>query len=132
MHATAPMGRLADMSPRVKARLAGAFYLVTMLAGAFAQGVISGRLIVPGDAAGTATNILAHESLFRLGFAVYLIEMACQITMTALLYDLLKPVSKSLSLLAAIFGLTGCTIKTLSRLFFVAPLLVLGNAHYLS
>jgi hypothetical protein len=112
--------------------MAGVFYLITMLAGAFAQGFISERLVVSGDAVATATNILAHESLFRFGFAVYLIEMACQITMTALFYDLLKPVSRSLSLLAALLSLTGCIIKTLSRLFFVAPLLVLGGAHYLS
>jgi len=58
--------------------------------------------------------------------------MACQITMTVLFYDLLKPVSKSASILAATLGLVGCTIKTLSRLFFFAPLLVLGGAHYLS
>ncbi len=132
MNGTASMGRLTDMSPRLKARLAGAFYLVTMVAGVFAQNFVSGRLVTPGDAAATATNILAHESLFRFGFAVYLIEMACQITMTALFYDLLKPVSRSVSLLAAIFSLVGCTIKTLSRLFFFVPLLVLGGGHYLS
>ena len=67
-----------------------------------------------------------------MGFAVYLIEMACQIAVTALFYGLLKPVSRSVSLLAAFLGLTGCIIKTLSRLFFVAPLLVLGGARYLS
>jgi hypothetical protein len=132
MSTTATMRRLADMSPKAKARLAGAFFLITLLLGVFAQGFISERLVVSGDAAATATNILAHESLYRLAFAVYLIEMACQITMTVLFYDLLKPVSKSLSLLAATFGLIGCTIKTLSRLFFFAPLLILGGAHYLS
>jgi hypothetical protein len=115
-----------------KARLAGALLLITMVAGSFAQGFIGGSLIVAGDAARTATNILTHEPLYRLGFAVYLIEMACQIAMTLLFYDLLKPVSRSGALLAATFGLVGCTIKTLSRLFFVAPVLVLGGAPYLS
>lgn len=123
---------LREISPRAKARMAGLFYLVTLVAGGLAQGLISERLVVPGDAAATATNILAHEALFRLGFAVYLIEMACQITMTVLFYDLLKPVSKSVSLLAAIFGLVGCVIKTLARLFYFSPLLVLGGAHYLT
>jgi hypothetical protein len=124
--------RTTEMSPRLKARITGVFYLLTMLTGIFAQGFVSGRLVVDGDAAATATNILMHKSLFQLGFAVYLIEMACQIAMTALFYDLLKPVSRSLSLLAAFLGLTGCVIKTLSRLFFIAPLFVLGGAHYLS
>jgi hypothetical protein len=126
------MERLADMSPRAKARLAGVLYLLTMVLGGFAQGFISDRLVISGDAAATATNILANPSLFRLGFAIYLIEMACQITMVALFYELFKPVSKTVSMLAAIFGLVGCTIKTLSRLFFIAPFLVLGGAPYLS
>jgi hypothetical protein len=87
---------------------------------------------VANDAAATATNILGHRSLFQLGFAVYMIEMACQIVITALFYDLLKPAGRSISLVAAFLGLTGCIIKTVSRLFFIAPLFVLGGAHYLS
>jgi hypothetical protein len=121
-----------DMSPQTKARLVGLLLLITMVGGGFAQGFVAGSLIVSGDATATANNILTHEPLYRLGFAIYLIEMACQIAMTVLLYDLLKPVSKTGSALAAAFGLIGCTIKTLARLFFFAPLLILGGAHYLS
>jgi hypothetical protein len=124
--------RIAKSSPQFRARLAGGFSLLTILLGVFAQGFIAERLIVSGDAAATAANILSHEGLFRLGFALYLIELACQITMTVLLYDLLKPVNKSVSLLAAIFGLTGCGIKIISRIFFIAPVFVLGGSHYLS
>jgi hypothetical protein len=124
--------RISETSPRLKARITGAFYLVTILTGIFAQGFVSGKLVVDGDAAATATNILAHKDLFQLGFAVYLIEMACQIAMTALLYDLLKPAGRTVSMLAAFLGFTGCIIKTVSRLFFIAPLFVLGGAHYLS
>ncbi len=123
---------MKDMSPQTKARLVGLLLLITMVGGGFAQGFVAGSLIVSGDATATANNILTHEPLYRLGFAIYLIEMACQIAMTVLLYDLLKPVSKTGSALAAAFGLIGCTIKTLARLFFLAPVLVLGGAHYLS
>src|SRR5258705_8709154 len=108
---------ITGTSPRTKARITGVFYLLTAVTGIFAQAFVSGKLVVEGDASATATNILAHRDLFELSFAVYLIEMACNIAMTALFYDLLKPVSRSLSLLAAFFGLTGCIIKTFSRLF---------------
>ena len=132
MTANIKVNRIAETSPQLKARIAGVFYLLTVLAGIVAQGFISERLVVFGDAAATATNILNNETLFRLGFAVYLIEMACQITMTALFYDLFKPVSRSQSLLAAFFSLTGCVVKTFTRVFYIAPLLVLGGEPYLS
>lgn len=126
------MERIREVSPRSLARIAGVFYLLTIVTGIFAQGFVSNRLVVFGDAAATATNILTHKSLFQWGFTVYLIEMACNIAITALFYHLLKPVSRTVSLLAAFFSLTGCIIKTFSRLFYIAPLFVLGGAHYLS
>lgn len=125
-------GRMTEMSPRLKARITGLFYLLTIVTGIFAQMFVSGRLVVDGDAAATATNILAHRDLFQLGFGVYLIEMACQVAITALFYDLLKPAGRSVSLVAAFLGLAGCVIKTFSRVFFIAPLFILGGAHYLS
>src|SRR5712671_1193842 len=126
------MERIGQTSPQFEARITGAFYLLTILTGIFAQGFVSGSLVVDGDAAVTATNILAHKSLFQLGFAVYLVEMACQIAMTALFYDLLKPAGRTVSLLAAFLGLAGCVIKTFSRVFFIVPLFILGGAHYLT
>jgi len=125
-------GRITGISPRQLARITGVLYLLTILTGIFAQGFVSERLVVPGDAAATATNILSHRTLFELGFTVYLIEMACQIAITALFYELLKPAGRSISLLAAFLGLAGCIIKTVSRLFYVSPLFVLGDSHYLS
>src|SRR5438046_9923692 len=124
---------MTETSPRFKARITGVLYLLTILTGIFAQGFVSGRLVVDGgDAAATATNILTHRGFFQLGFTVYLIEMACQIAITALFYDLLKPAGRSVSLVAAFLGLAGCVIKTFSRLFYIAPLLVLRGSHYLS
>jgi len=124
--------RTKESSLRSLARIAGSLYLITILTGIFSAGYVSGRLVVNGDAAATAANILAHPGLLQLGFAVYLIEMACQVAITALFYNLLKPAGRNVSLVAAFLGLTGCVIKTFSRLFFIAPLFILGGAHYLS
>jgi hypothetical protein len=126
---SAPADAPMETTPRTKARVAGALYLLTILGGVFAQGFVSDRLIDAGDAARTASNIAAHESLFRLGFLVFVVELGCQIATTVLLYELLAPAGRGLSRLAATFSLVGCTIKTIARLFFYAPLLLLGGTH---
>jgi hypothetical protein len=124
--------RISEVSPQVYARLAALLDLGVITAGMIAQMVISGKIIVAGDASATAANILAQKDLFQLGFTVYLIEMSCQIAQTVLFYILLKPVNRNIALLALVFSLIGCTIKTLSRLFYIAPLLVLGGSPYLN
>jgi len=132
MSAVASVDRTADMSPRTKGRFAGALYLLYVIAGVYAQAFISDRLVVFSDAARTASNILANQSLYRLGFTVYLLEMAGQIATAVLFYQLLKPVSRTGAMLSAAFELTGCGIKIFSRLFYFAPLLVLsGSVSYL-
>jgi hypothetical protein len=107
-------------------------FLLTILGGVFAQGFVSERLVVFSNAALTANNILANKGLFQLGYTVYLIEMACQIATTALLYLLLRPVSNSVALVAAFLELSASIIKTLARVFFIMPLFVLGGAASLS
>lgn len=87
---------------------------------------------MPRDAAATATNILAHEALFRSGTAALLISTAFYVAATLFVYELLKPVSRSVSLLAAFFSLVGCAVGALSCLFDFAPFIILGGAHYLS
>jgi hypothetical protein len=88
--------------------------------------------VVPRDAAATATNILAHEALFRSGSAVLLISTAFYIGATLFIYELLKPVNRSLSLLAAFFSLVGCAVGALSCIFDLAPFVLLSGAQYLN
>ena len=85
--------RIAEASPGFKARIAGVFYLLTFLTGGFAL-FVDGGLVVNGDAAATATNILAHEPSFWFGFAAWLIMIACYIAVTALFYELFRPVRR--------------------------------------
>ena len=126
------MTAYTEITPKAKARLTGLLYLVLIVAGVFAQGFVAERLVSARDAGVTASSILGNESLYRLGFTVYLIEMAAQIATAVLFYQLLKPVSRTASQLYVVFELVGCGIKTMSRLFYFTPLLVLGGATYLS
>src|SRR6185503_7408021 len=69
--------------------------------------------------------------LYRLGFATFLIESLCDIALVAIFYMLLKPVNRTLSLLAAFFGLVGTALFAFAELFYFAPLLIMGGAGYL-
>ena len=120
---------IAEPSPRFQARMAGLIALITTTS-AFAIFVRS-RLVVFGDAAATAHNIQAHELLFRLGLAGDVIALL-YIAYTLLLYNLLKPVNRSLSLLAAFFSLVGCAMGAVNCLLQIAPLVVVENAPSLS
>ncbi|MBZ5572796.1 MAG: DUF4386 domain-containing protein [Acidobacteriia bacterium] len=123
--------QITAASPRFTARMAGVFYLLTIVARMLVEIFVRNRLIVSDDAAATATNILAHEPLFQWGFAGDIISFASYIALTALLYELFKPVDRSLSLVAALFGLVASVVQAISSLFHLAPLVLLGGAPYL-
>jgi hypothetical protein len=128
MNTLVMMERIAEASPRFKARIAGGLYLLTIVAASFAEFFVRGRLVVGGDAGATATNILAHESLYRLGAATVPIYLSCDIAVTLIFYELLKPVSRSLSLLAALFRLMQVAILGVNLLNDFAPLVLLKGA----
>ena len=132
MGTAAMMERIAEASPRFKARIAGVFYLLTTLTRMFVEIFVRNRLVVSNDAVATATNILAHESLWWWGFAADILAFASYVALTALLYELFKPVNRSLSLIAAFFSLVACVVQAISSLFHLAPLFLLGGAPYLS
>jgi Domain of unknown function (DUF4386) len=131
MNTPAMMEPIPEASPRPRARITGVIYLLYFLTAVFGELFLKG-LVVDGDAASTANNILAHQPLFRLGLATGLIATAFYIAVTTLFYDLFKPVNRSLSLLAAFFSLVGCAILAFASLFQLAPLVVLGGSQYLS
>ena len=98
MSTAAMTKRIAEGSPRFKARIAGVFYLLNILTGALA-------LIVNG----------------KLAFAAILIAALCYFVVTLLFYGIFKPVNRNLSLLAAFFSFAGCTISALGPLHLSLP-----------
>ncbi|MGA2354525.1 MAG: DUF4386 domain-containing protein [Terriglobales bacterium] len=122
---------VAAVLPCPKTRITSVVYLlyfVTVMSAAF----FMKGLVVSDDAAATANNILTHETLFRVGFAINVIATALYIAVTALFYQLFRPVSRSLALLAAFFSLTGCGVQAVGYVGYVAPFTLLGGAQYLT
>src|SRR5438045_9044436 len=101
--------RMAEASPRFKARMAGVSYLLGALTSVLGQMVILGMLVEPSSATATAANILSHEPLFRLGFVSSLMTVPFHLMWAVLFYGLFRPVNKCVSLifcLVLMFSLT--------------------------
>jgi hypothetical protein len=121
----------SGLSARAKARIAGALYLIIIVGGAFAQLGVRERLVVSGDAAATAHNIVAHELLYRLGFAIEVFYLLCGVPLKFLLYDLFRVVNRNVALVMVLFAAIGAAIQGVMMLAHYAPLLFLGGAGYL-
>lgn len=120
----------AGASVRLQAQAAGVLWLMVVATGLFAFLAVS-SLMVGGDAAATAANLRASEPLFRLGIAANLLAGVFYLGVTVLLYGLLTPVGRSLSLLAASFGVVGVAAGAATTLLQLAPLVLLGEAGFL-
>jgi len=118
--------------PQVYARIAGILYLIVIVLGIFAEVFVRGQLVVYSDPAATASNILTHEMLYRMGFAAGVFYLICNIPLTLILYRLFKPVNRDVSLLVAFFSLVGTAIEGASLLGHFASLVILKGGHYLS
>jgi len=90
-----------------------------------------GPVGLPGDAAAVAGKIVADKGWYELGVVVGLFSTACYVALAGLFYALFRPVSRILSLLAALFSLTGCAVAAVGSVFQLAPLTVLGGSRYL-
>jgi hypothetical protein len=120
-----------DDSQRKAAKVAGFAYLFSFAAVVFAQFRIHDRLIIEGNAAETARNILAHERLFRIGIACDLIYCVGTMVLLTALYVILKRVDRGLALLAAFCRLVYALMWVLMTLNLFDALRLLRGADYL-
>ncbi len=109
------------------ARVAGLLYLIIIVFGLFAELGVRGSLIVDGDAAATADNVLGSQWLFRAGVGADLIVFLCDVALAVVLYLLFRPVSRTLAMLAAAFRLVQTAIIGLNLLNMFVALLILRD-----
>ena len=120
-----------NSSPKLCARIGGALYLIIIVIGLFGEAFVRDRLIVSGDAAATAANIMSHESLWRFHIAAELFLLICAVALLLILYALLRPVSRDLALLAVFINLVSIGIEAATAMYLLQALFPLGNAGYL-
>jgi len=120
-----------ESSPQLYARVGGVLYLAIILLGAFAEGFVDNKLVVSGDAATTAANILASPDLWHLGVAADLIVVLLAVPLLWIEYLLLRPVSKQLALLAMLFNLVSLAVESISKLFLLVVMPTLKSAEFL-
>jgi hypothetical protein len=116
--------------PRLLARVAGVFYLIITAFALFAYLYVRGQVIVPGDMAQTATNLLAHERLYRSGFSAAVIVVICNLPLGWILFELLKVVNPRLALLALLFITVAATIEAVNLFNYVTPLFTFSFPEY--
>ena len=114
------------------ARVAGAVYLSMVLVAPFAMLYVPGKLIVRDNAAATADNILAHETLFRLSIFGDLIGHVIFICLGVALYRLLSSVNKTWALLMVGFVWVSAAVGFLNTLNHLAAVIFFRGGEFLS
>ena len=119
-------------SIQMTARITAILTLLIVVLAPFSMLYIPTTLVVPDDAAMTANNIMASQGLFRAGMVSDSIVFLIEIVLTVLLYVLVKPVDKTLSLAAAFSRLAMTVIQGINLLNHFIVLLLLSGASYLT
>jgi hypothetical protein len=112
------------------ARIAGLLYLIYIVVHALADAIGRSKIIIYGDAAATAENILVSAWQFRLGFMLDLFAAVLFLLAAWALYRLLKPVNEHFALLFLLLNLGGVTIQAASDLFLPVSQLLVSGADY--
>jgi Domain of unknown function (DUF4386) len=120
-----------DNSRRTAAKVAGISLLLSMVIVVFGNYVLLNPLIVPGNAAETARNIVAHQTRFRITVVCFLSYSMTVVVLLSALYVILKPINQGLALIGAIFRLVFAMLWLLSTLNLLSALRTLGDASYL-
>ena len=120
-----------ERSPVFYARVAGFIYLFAMALAIFSQSFVLDRIVVAGDAAATARNILFSEGLFRVGIAVDVITFVSDVVIAWAFYELLKSVDKSLALLGAFLRIADAAILAVTTFNALITLRLLSGVEYL-
>jgi hypothetical protein len=124
--------RPAEKSPQLYVRIGGVMYLLIIIAGIFSELFVRGKLVVSGDAAVTANNIINSSSLWRMGIGADLLMHILDIPVMLIIYILLRRVNRNIALLVLLFNIVQTAVLVANKLNLIAAMLPLGNKTYLN
>lgn len=130
-HAEGMETSLAPRSRLATARTAGVLYVIIIACGLFAEIGVRSRLIESGDPAATARNIIDSPMLFRAGLAADIVMFLADVAIAVVLYRLLRPLDRTLAMLAAAFRMTQTAVIGLNLLNMLQAVRILDDADYL-
>ena len=122
----------SEPSPQPYVRLGGLMYLFIIIAGIFSELFVRGKLVVSGDAAATANNIVNSLSLWRQGIAADLLMHVLDVPVMLVIYFLLRKVNRHIALLVLLFNIVQTAVLVANKLNLIAAMLPLGNKTYLN
>ena len=105
-------------------------YLAIIVFGAFSEGFVMSKLLVSGDAAATARNILAAPGLWQCAVVLNVLLVLCAVPLQWIEYLLLRPVNHRLVLLALVLNLVSLSVESVSKVFMLLVLPTLENTQY--
>ena len=112
-------------------RITGLLILVSIVFGYLGEMYIPSKFISSGDLAGTTQKIASSLSLYRAGFATYLVEAVCDIALAMLFYVLFRPVNKPIAMASAFFGLVSTALYGVAEAFYFIPTIWVSGAEFM-
>ncbi len=122
----------AQYSPLLQARIGGFLYLLIILGGLFAPFAVAPSGMMLGEPSLQTLAKIQHSILsYEFGGVAQLVVYACDVSLALVFYELLKPVSKKIALLAAFFRLTFAAIASANIINHFVVSIILGGSHSL-
>ena len=126
------MSRSHPPAPQRVARIAGVLFLALLVMGPFSMLYVPGEIVVTGDAGATAANLRAYGDLLRAAVGVDVVIMLIEVAMPVLLFVLLRPVSRTVALVAAFARLGEAFVIGVGVLAYLTALRLVGDIPYLT
>jgi len=119
-------------SSKKNAKIAGLLYLLIAIVGGFSIGYVPSIIVSADNATETSNNLLANQGLLQIGIIGDVFVFLLEIILTVILYRLFKPVSQTISIIAAFSRLSMSVVMGINLINYLIPLSLLSSSTYMN